>query len=341
MRKNRFSGRHWIIILFGFLLYYCYTAGVADGMNVILPRLAEENHFEYEVLLSMTTVAGMVSVIAVALLGKLCVVLGARKMITISALASAVFFFLYSRVTSLPMFIFALCGVISCFCSFAFIGGGALIANWFPTKKGIASGYAAIGAPVSSMTSLTIYTSAFRSLGFKPTMTLASVIMVVFAVICFLVLRDTPEECGKFPDSIPPEERTAEELAQISPEKPTVTTRSLIRTPQVWMIAVLVGIYSMVLMGLLSQFVVRHQEIPVSESQAILMFSVASAIGLISGPVWGGLENRLGTKKAFILCVLAIIFGMAINFTNYMPLVWVSLIFFGSGATGTHVFLTS
>ena len=341
MKKNRFSARHWLIILFGFLLYYFYTAAIPDGMNVILPQIAEGGNLKYETLLSLATVAGIISVVTVALLGKLCVMLGARKMVAISALFSAVFFFVYCHAASLPVFLIGLCGLISCANSFAFIGGGALIANWFPMKKGIAAGYAAIGAPVSSMSSVALYTAAFSKFGFKPTANVIAIVIAVFAVVCFIVLRDTPEECGEWPDSIPPEERTAEELAQVKQEPPTVTTLSLIKTPQVWSIAILVGIYSMVLMGVLAQFVVRHSETTIPETQIVLMFSIASAIGLAGGPLWGTLESRLGTRKGFIICCISIIFGMAINFTNVIPLIWASLPFYGLGATGTHVFLTA
>lgn len=341
MKKNRFSIRHWVIILFSFLLFYLYTASIPDGMNVILPQLSAENGFDYDILLSLTTIAGIISVFIVALLGKLCVVFGARKMIAGSVAAEAVLFFLYGHSTSLPMFLIVLCGMISCANSLAFIGGGALIANWFPTKKGIATGYAAIGAPVSSMTSVALYTAAFRKIGFKPTITYIAIAMFVFAVICFLCLRDTPEECGKYPDSIPPEERTPEELARVQLEPPTVTAKGLLKKPQTWMIAVLVGIYSMVLMGILAQFVVRHNELPIPPSLPILMFTVASAIGLAGGPIWGRLDAALGTRKGFLVCVMSIIFGMVLNFTNFMPLVWASLLFFGIGATGTHVFLNA
>ena len=341
MKKHTFSLRHWLIILFGFLLFYFYTAAVPDGMNVILPQLAAENGFDYEILLSLATVAGIISVAVVALLGKLCVILGARKMIAVSTIAAAVFFFLYGHASSFPMFVFSLCGVISCANSFAFIGGGALIANWFPTKKGIASGFTAVGAPASSMSSVAIYTASFAAFGFKPTMTVIAAVMAAFAVICFLFLRNTPEECGEYPDSIPPEERSREELSLVSAEPPTYTTVQLLHTPQVWQIGVLIGLYSMVMMGVLGQFVVRHNELPISGTQTILMFTVTSFIGLFGGPLWGRLDARLGTRKAYLLCAFSMILGMGLNFTNVMPLIFVSLPFFGIGATGTHVYLTA
>lgn len=342
MKKHPFSLRHWLIILFGFFLYYFYTAAVPDGMNVILPQLAAENQFEYEILLSLTTVAGIISVVAVALLGKLCVVLGARKMIFISIIGAAIFFYLYGHSSSLPMFLISLCGVISCANSFAFIGCGALVSNWFPTKKGIASGYTAIGAPASSMTSVAIYTACFATFGFKPTMTIIAAIMAVFAVICLIFLRDTPEECGEYPDAIPPEERTADELQQIQSEGgPTLSTVRLLKTPQVWLIAVFIGLYSMVMMGVLAQFVVRHNELPIPEAQVIIMFTITSAIGLAGGPIWGRLDARFGTKKAFIICCTSMIIGMTLNFTCILPLVYISLPLFGLGATGTHVYLTA
>ena len=339
--KNKFSRRHWLVILFGFLLFYCYTAAVPDGMNVILPKLSSENGLNYDLLLTFTTVAGICSTVVVLFLGRLCVRLGARKMIFFSMIAAGVFFFLYGHSTSIPMFVVSLCGVISCTNSFAFIGGGALIANWFPTKKGIASGYTAIGAPCSSMTSVTLYTVCFASFGFKPTITAAAILMAVFAVVCLLVLKDTPEECGEYPDSVPPAERSAAEQSQADSEGVLLSAGQLIRTPQVWLIAVFIGIYSMVIMGILGQFVVRHNELPISSTDTIVMFTVTSFIGLFGGPIWGRLDAKLGTRRGYLICAVSLIVGMTLNFTDVLPLVFVSLVFFGLGATGTHVYLNA
>lgn len=341
MKKNKFSRRHWLVILFGFLMFYFYTATIPDGMNVILPQISSVNNLNYDVLLSFASIAGIISTVVVLVLGKLCVILGSRKMIFIGVLASSVFFYLYGHASSVPMFVVALTGLISCANSFAFIGGGALVANWFPTKKGIASGYTSIGAPFSSMTSVTLYTVTFANFGFKPTMTFISIVLAVFAFICLIFLKDTPEECGEYPDNIPPEERSADELKLVDNEGPATGALKLIRTRQVWFIALMVGFYSMTMMGVIGQFVVRHNEIPLPESLTLVMFTVMGVLGLIGGPIWGKLDAKLGTRKGFIVCCLSMILGMLLDFTNILPLMFVALFFFGLGATGTHVFLTA
>ena len=65
MKKNKFSRRHCLVILFGFLLYYFYTAAIPDGMNVILPQISSSNNLNYDVLLSFATIAGIISTVVV------------------------------------------------------------------------------------------------------------------------------------------------------------------------------------------------------------------------------------------------------------------------------------
>ena len=91
-QKNRFSRKHWMIIVFGFILFFMYNAVCSDGMNVIVPRLAAERSWDYEYLLSFATLAGIISCFFAILFGKLGEKKGPRFMIGFCMIASAVFF---------------------------------------------------------------------------------------------------------------------------------------------------------------------------------------------------------------------------------------------------------
>ena len=340
-KKHNFSKKHWIIIIFGFILFFLYNAAASDGMNVIIPQLSAEQGWNYEYLLSFATVAGVISCFFVILFGKLGEKKGPRFMICISLIATGVFFFLYGHAASIPMFVVALCGVISCSSAFSFVGVSSLVANWFPTKKGIAQGFASMGCPFSSMTSVAMFTFAFAGFGFGPSMTFFAVLLGVMAVICLIVLKDTPEECGEYPDSIPPEERSREELETVSIGTPR-STREVMKDKRLWMVAVLMGFYSMCSLGVMGQFVVRHSEISYLQQEVVLLMLTCCAVaGLFGGPIWGALDTRFGTKKAYILCALNYMIALLLNFTDSLPLICISIVMLGLGACGIQVFLTA
>lgn len=340
-KKNHFSRRHWIIIIFGFILFFMYNAAASDGMNVIVPQLAKEHGWNYEYLLSFATLAGVISAFFVMLLGRIGGKKGPKFMIGVSMIGAAFFFFLYGHAENVAVYVIALCGVISCTSSFSFVGVSSLIANWFPGKKGIAQGFASMGCPFSSMTSVALFTWGFGSFGFRPTMTFCVVLLTAVAVICMIVLKDTPEECGEYPDSIPPQERSAEELEKVTADEGGRSIREMLKVRQVWQVAVLMGLYSMCSLGIMGQFVVRHGELGLATEHVLLMLTACAVFGLFGGPLWGALDTRFGTKKAYIMCAVNYAVAMLLNFTNLLPLIYLSIAMLGLGACGIQVFLTA
>ena len=61
-KTNTFSRQHWLVIIMGFVLFYCCNACMTDGMNVIAPTLAAERGWDYTYILSFATLSGCVSV---------------------------------------------------------------------------------------------------------------------------------------------------------------------------------------------------------------------------------------------------------------------------------------
>jgi OFA family oxalate/formate antiporter-like MFS transporter len=338
--KHKFSRKHWMIIALGFMIFFIYNAVASDGMNVIVPQLAADRGWDYEYVLSFATIAGVISAVLSVFFGKLCEKKGPRFMIGTSMLLAAVFFYMYGHATSIPMYVVALCGVTSCSSSFGFIGVSSLVANWFPTKKGIAQGFASMGCPFSSMISVALFTVAFNKFGLGISMTFFAVLMAVIAVILLIILRNTPEECGEYPDSIPPSERTQAELDLVSNEKGK-TIGQMAKVGTVWYVGIFMGLYSMCSLGVMGQFVVRHSELPIDNATVLLMFSVCAAAGIFGGPLWGAIDTKFGTKTGYLLCALNYIVAMLLNFTDIMPLVYISVVLLGLGACGIQVFLAA
>lgn len=340
-RKNNFSKKHWMIIIIGFFLFFLYNASASDGMNVIVPQLAADRGWNYEYMLSFATLAGMISCVFVIFLGKLAEKIGPRIMICVSLVITGIFFVIYGHAASITMYVVALCGVVSCSSAFSYVGVSSLVANWFPTKKGIAQGFAAMGCPFSSMTTVALLTFAFRAFGYRPSMIVCAIVMGAMAVICLILLRDTPEECGEYPDSIPPEERSANELEAVSLGT-AKSTKEMIRDKRVWLVGIMMGLYAICTLGVMGQFVVRHAEIEsLSSDITLIMLTVCAIAGLFGSPIWGALDGRLGTKRAYILCTINYILAMILNFTNVIPLVFISIVLLGLGACGVQVFLAA
>lgn len=342
MKKYNFSNKHWGIILFGFLMFFFYNACTSDGMNVIVPELAAQRGWDYKYVLSFASVGGCISVVGQLFMGRMCKVKGAKFTILVNLIGGAIFFFLYGHAVSIPMYVIALFGVVTCSSAYAYIGGSALIANWFPAKKGIAAGMTSMGVPFSTAVSVAIFTFLFQRAGFETTMTAVSIILAVFAVICALAIHDMPEQCGAWPDNEPPENDAGSgaEQTEVMTEK-GMTLKEMLHQKKMWIVAVIFGLNSMATLGIMGQFVIRHQELGIPHAAIMIMLTGCAVIGIAGSAVMGNLEHRLGSTKAFCACALFLIAGLLLNFTGNIICVILSIVCFGMGLTGTQVFLTT
>ena len=200
LKKFNFSRRHWLIIMFCFLMLFFYNACTSDGMNVIIPQLSEDRGWDYEYVLSFASLAGCTGVAGQLILGRICGKCGARFTILFSLAGAAIFFLLYGNSVSIPMYVVSLCGLQICSAGYAYIGGSAIIVNWFPGKKGIASGIAAMGAPVSSTISVALLTMMFRRVGLEKSMIIGGLILFAMVVLGLFIAYDTPEQKGEYPE---------------------------------------------------------------------------------------------------------------------------------------------
>jgi MFS family permease len=89
----------------------------------------------------------------------------------------------------------------------------------------------------------------------------------------------------------------------------------------------------------MAQWLVRYTSSGFSETKAAMLMSICAVVGIFGSVVAGYLENKLGTKKGYSL--LAIIFATAfiLNFTNVLPLMYLSVPMFGLCITLFQIYM--
>ena len=100
--KESFNlGQGWHLMIFAILAMLVTNAGVNDGLNIALPAISEGAGLNYELCLSMGTVAGFVGVAMMLVIAKFRDRFGGRK---VSAALFVVFgltyYFLFLRATN-------------------------------------------------------------------------------------------------------------------------------------------------------------------------------------------------------------------------------------------------
>ena len=342
--KYNFSARHWSMIGICFLLCLLANAVTSDSENVILPLLSDANGWDYYgKVLTFATIAGCTSIVGNLILGKICEKKGAKFMTVLSLFAAAIFVFLYGTATTYPLLVIGLIGTICFGQSISFLGANAIIASWFPYKKGLAMGFVTIGPPAATVMMVSALTFLINHVGIKGGIYTICGVLIAVAVLCIIFVHNTPEEVGCTPDNLNKQdiealERGKNALISADSKEHKMTVKELVRTRAFWFIVIIIGICSLTQTGLMAQWIVRYQG-TAFESKAGLLMSIAAVVGIFGSMIAGYLENKLGTQKAY--AVLAIWFAVALvmNFTNIPILVYISVPMFGLTITFMQIFM--
>lgn len=339
MKKYDFSKRHWMIVILCFVMFIMNNACSTDGENVLLPKIAEANGWEYTAVLNIASIAGMLSVIIQLIAGRVCAKKGPKFVMVCCMICSAAFLLIYGCSTKLWMLAIGLFGVIGCSMSSIFIGITALIANWFPRKKGLAMGIVSMGPPVCTIIMISVLTMLINYAGLSRGVMVISAAVIILAIAAFFIVYDKPEMCGETPDNI-----SAEEMAKFVEEEKntaTLTTKDILKIKDFWLIVGVVGILSLVTTGLMAQFLVRYTTSGYKESTAIMMLSITAIVGIFGSVLCGNMVNRLGTKRAYVFYVIIYVVALLINSTNIKVLVILSIPLLGLIITVLHNFMTA
>lgn len=337
MKNYHFGKRGWTIIAVGFILYLLTAVCTTDGENIILPKLAEANGWQYTTVLSLASAAGCASVLGTLLLGRICERKGPKFAILLGLIGSAVSVFLYATASQIWVYFVGLFGAICCGQSISFLGASALIANWFPKKKGLAMGIVTIGPPVGTIGMVSLMNTLMNTMGLKAGVLVICGLLAVVALGCLAFVKDTPEECGCTPDNLPVES----DVQSSAQEEQKLPLSALFKTRAFWYLLIMMGIANLSQNGLMSQFLKRCTDSGFSEGTAAMMMSCMAFLGIFGSLLVGNVENRIGTKKAYGFFAIWFAAAFVLNFTNVPALMTISIPMFGVVLTFMQIFLPS
>lgn len=297
--KSNFGAKGWLMILVAGLMFYFYAGMCTDGLNTIVETFAETHGVDAAAILSMTTPASWLGLVGAALGSWLITKKGNRLITLISAVLGGITYMCYGVVTTLAGFT-----VVTAFANFfgmvyCWTCANALMANWFPTKKGLALGWATMGQNLCSATFVVLLTAFIGIAGVNGSFYMMGALLIVAGIFSFIVMRDTPEELGCAPDNgtVSKEELEANRREAEAYQSPW-TAKALFTNKQVWLIGLAFGIYIICNVGCISRLIPRLIMAGWAPPKAIASMTVAAILGLLGSYGTGWLDMKIGTKKA-------------------------------------------
>lgn len=340
---NNFGKWGWSIIIYAFLCYMISSITTTDGVNIYPAAFAELRGWDVTRITSISTIAGWIGVIGMVIFSQLVAKKGIRLITTITTIILGADLILFAKSTSFAVFALAIIGA-------NFIAGtvllnaapSAIVNKWFPKKKNLALGWATMGMPFTSLALIPLFQVGFARLGASNTYLIFGILVIVFGIVSWFWIRNSPEEIGLLPDNEPVD--TSVDMAHmleleneaIKEAEKRWTIRNLLKDRNMWCIGVGFGLIWLTVVGIVSQLI-PHLIIDCgyTQVQATMMMSVAAGIGIIGSYFWGWLDLKMTTKNASIfygIWFVAVLILLIVSRGNVMN--WITTIILGIGIGG-------
>ena len=335
-----FGAKGWVIIAFTFCLFYMGSAWPITALNVIIPKYNEIKGWSPAAMNNLTTLSNWISLIGAAFFTWYCDRVGPKIVIAIGCFLGAISLFFWARCGSLTEFTLWQSLLNIAGTAFLQIGLGALIANWFPTKKGLAMGWLTIGAVAQGMTIAKSQYYLIDNYSFKASFDVFAVVFLILTIVCILFIKSNPEEAGAFPDN--DRTMTKEKVEKLRAEgdmyKKTSpwTIQKLLMTKETWLIGISTGILALFVVGIMSNFIPLCVSRGLSIDEAVTLMIWIAPIAAVCSYLWGVSDQKIGTRKTTIIMFAWFIATILLAMVPNRIVLYIALIMVSSAMGGAN-----
>lgn len=336
-----FGKAGWGVIIFCMAMFYFFVGFCTDGNNVSAPAAAAHLGVDAGTILVRNSYAGLIGVVFYIVMSQLARKIGAKKVAAICLIIAGISFYFIGNPPSLLGYTIAYTFLIGSSMSSGYVAGGALVAKWFPKKKGLVMGYTTAGLNIASATWVLLMTKLSGVMTFEKAVIIPCIAVVILGLIGLFFIKDTPQEAGQNPDNVSAEVYAKEYDTKNEAEDDRWTTGQLLRMKEVWTVGLATGILQLCSTGVMSQLVSRNIELGMDANKAVLMMTVIALVGIFGSWFIGVLDDKFGTKKTMM--VFCLWYALAV-FANVLGTTWsmyLAVIMIGFSIGGSANFMSS
>jgi OFA family oxalate/formate antiporter-like MFS transporter len=341
--RYNFGLKGTAMIAYSVLLLFFMTGLTVDGLNIIVPGFAALRGWDQNQLLSIATPASIVALALTSLWALVVNRIGAKGATTLALFLAAVSVAAFGMSQNLWMYAVTETLMITFINCFSMIGGYAMIANWFPRKKGIVLGFSTMGMNFASAAIPALLTVFSRVATANPDGDVTHALFVFAGILAavgvfnHLVVKGDPEAAGQAPDNEPAERGVIE--APSRQGDAGLSYGGALRNPKILALGLVYGLTGMGTVGIMSQMIpYLTGSRGFSQTSAIGTMSIAALIGVFGSWAWGVVDQRWGTKFATQLFGVWFALAIAALITPSTAMLYVGVFMVGMGIGGNGNF---
>lgn len=334
-----FGRQGWTVAIYQVIWFFFMTGMTVDGLNVIVPKIAEFRGWNPDTVLSISTPASIIALFLVMVAGGLAKKFGLKRTTVITMIAAGVVTIIYGNAPSIPVYAVCLVLMVTLINAFSLVLGLSICTNWFPTKKGVVMGFTTIGMNLASALISQILNQLCERFNIAIAISIMGGAIIVVGILTQIFIKETPEEAGCCPDNDPYVAELLKQTGGEQSEVSTMTYREALKNPKTWAFGVAYGFFGLATLGVMSQLVGFFQTTKGYDFQAALnVVTIAAVIGIVGSVLWGIVDQKIGTKKTSVIFGIWYCIGILLLLSNNAIVMGIGIVMLGAGIGGNGNF---
>ncbi|MBI4303041.1 MAG: MFS transporter [Chloroflexi bacterium] len=225
--------------------------------------------------------------------------LGPRVVMTACGLFLGLGYLLMSRINSLWQLYLFYGIIISIGMSGGFVPLTSTIARWFTSKRGLMTGIAVSGIGAGTMLMPPLATYLISAYDWRTSFVVVGIIVLLVMVAAAQFLRRDPSQMKQFPDG-----KSEMQKEATKPTHGGLSLKEIMRTSQFWLMSLSYFCFGIFIQTVIVHIAPHAIELEIPPTVAANLFVAIGGLSIVGRITMGGFADRIGYKKAFILCFI-------------------------------------
>lgn len=321
MNSNHKMFYGWWIVIGSFFLNFAGIGIIMNSMGIFIKPVSESMGFTRGGFTLYFTIAALAMMVMAPVMGKLLERYSIRLVMTVSTAMMALSFTLFSQCRTLTQFY-----ILALFLGIGSAGShiipvSMMITNWFIEKRGLAMGIVFAATGVGGMIFNPLTNWLIINFSWQTTYLISGIVIGILTIpTAFFIVSAKPADKGLLPYG--GEEALARQTTE---EQGGVTATQAFRGSAFWLLAALILLIAIANMGVLHHIVPYLTDIGFSSTTAAALMSLHMAMLIVGKVLVGGLADRLGLLKSYLVCMVGLMVSIALLYGSYF--MWVAIAF--------------